>query len=109
MTITETQAHDEVPTWTLGERLTKAREHAGISIDEMATRLGVSSKTIRNYENEAVRITRSTAIAYSAETLVPLTWFGDGAGLRSRWFSGADPPNQLRLCGWRDLEAADAR
>lgn len=80
MSITE-ETH--IPVWTLGERLTKAREHAGITIPDMARRLGVSDKTIRNWENQAVRITRATLIAYASETSVPIDWIV-GDDLRSR-------------------------
>lgn len=89
MSTTETP----VPAWTLGERLTKAREHAGISIDDMAQRLGVSSRTIRNWEGQAVRVTRTTQMAYSIETRVPLDWI-TGDDLRSRCFRDA---HQLEL------------
>lgn len=79
--------------WTLGERLQKAREHAGISRDEMADRLGVSERTIRNYENEAVKVARAVVLAYSSETSVPLGWLTDDA--RSRCFPLGEPPGQL--------------
>lgn len=64
----------ETPTWTLGDRLGKAREHAGLSRADMAARLGVSERTIRNYENETVNVSRLVALAYSAETDVPVEW-----------------------------------
>jgi transcriptional regulator with XRE-family HTH domain len=86
----------EVPTWTLGERLTKAREHAGVDIEEMAHRLGVSGRTIRNYENQAVRITRATIIAYATETRVPIDWLEDDDPSRSRCFREARPPNPMQ-------------
>lgn len=86
MSTTETLQATQEPVWTLGERLTKAREHAGISRDEMADRLGVTERTIRNYENDAVRITRATVLAYSAETRVPFGWIVEGLDVRSRCF-----------------------
>jgi transcriptional regulator with XRE-family HTH domain len=36
--------------WTLGERLAKARRHAGLNQDEMAEKFGVSHATIAKWE-----------------------------------------------------------
>jgi transcriptional regulator with XRE-family HTH domain len=85
------------PTWTLGERLAKARDHAGISRPEMADRLGVSERTIRNYENESVTVNRLIALAYSAETGVGVEWLlgSNDPELRSRCF--ATEIDQLEL------------
>jgi transcriptional regulator with XRE-family HTH domain len=88
-----TQTGVTLPVWTTGEHLTKAREHAGIDIDGMAGRLGVSARTIRNYENEAVRITRATLIAYAEITSVPLEWLlgEDDPDVRNRCSRRAPP------------------
>jgi len=64
----------EVPTWTLQERLAKAREHAHLDRHQMAARLGVSERTIRNWEGGAVEPTPTIVLAYSAVTHVPLVW-----------------------------------
>ena len=40
------------PTFTLGDRLRKAREVAGLSIDDMADELGTSTKTVYSYEGD---------------------------------------------------------
>lgn len=86
----------ETPRWTLGDRLGKARDHAGISKAEMAERLGVSERTIRNYENESVHVTRLIALAYAAETDVPVDWLM-GGDARSTCFSHPDGIDQLEL------------
>ena len=36
--------------WTLGDRLRKAREHAGLHQQQMAAAFGVTSGTISNWE-----------------------------------------------------------
>lgn len=64
----------EVPAWTLQERLTKAREHARLDRHQMAARLGVSERTIRNWELGRIDPTRATVLAYSAVTHVPMVW-----------------------------------
>ncbi len=37
--------------WTLGDRLRKAREHAGLQQKDMAKAFGVTAKTISNWEH----------------------------------------------------------
>jgi transcriptional regulator with XRE-family HTH domain len=39
-----------VPTWTLGDRLRKAREFAGLEQGELAEAIGISRGTVSNYE-----------------------------------------------------------
>lgn len=39
-----------VPTWTLSDRLAKARRTAGLEQAELAARLGLSLKTVSRYE-----------------------------------------------------------
>lgn len=39
-----------IPTWTLGERIRKAREDAGLSQQQFADRLGVDRKSVTNWE-----------------------------------------------------------
>lgn len=65
----------EVPVWTLQERLAKAREHAHLDRFQMADKLGVSERTIRNWERGRIDPSRSAVIAYSAVTRVPVEWF----------------------------------
>lgn len=64
----------EVPRWTLPERLAKAREHAHLDRDQMARLLGVTERTIRNWENGRIIPKRKDILAYSAATHVPLVW-----------------------------------
>ena len=40
------------PTWTLGDRLRKAREQAALSVADMAEKLGVHRNTVTNYERD---------------------------------------------------------
>lgn len=42
-----------IPTWTLADRLAKARDHAGVSQAEMADYLGMAQTTISKYEHGA--------------------------------------------------------
>ena len=71
-----------VPTFTLGDRLRKAREHAGVSVDEMAAILDVSDRTVRNYETDKTPIKRPSVVAYAMRCNVPVEWLVVGRDQR---------------------------
>jgi transcriptional regulator with XRE-family HTH domain len=73
-----------IPTWTLGDRLAKAREHAGLSIEEMADVLVRDRSTIGRYENDRNRPPRRVLRRWAEVTGVPLEWIvgGDDAWRR---------------------------
>lgn len=84
--------HPELPTWTLGDRLRKAREFAGLDQGELAERIGISRGTVGNYElGHGVRRPKPVVInAWAAVTGVPLSWLTDmeeEAGRDSRRYS----------------------
>ena len=71
-----------LPTWTLGDRLRKARDHAGLSVQEMADDLGVSRTTISKYEHDATGkrgVPRMAILRYADVSGVPVEWIEDGA------------------------------
>lgn len=63
-----------IPTWTLGDRLAKARETAGIGVQQMARLLDISRNTVTNWEHGRADPTRSAVMAYSTITNVPMWW-----------------------------------
>lgn len=63
-----------IPTFTMGDRLRKAREHAGIGSQEMADHLLVSRNTITRYESDASRITDVKIRRWAEVTAVPVAW-----------------------------------
>lgn len=73
-------ASTKVPEWTLGDRLTKAMRQAGLSVADMAAKLGVSRNTITNYCHDKVTVTTATIIAWSLITQVPREWLEKGEG-----------------------------
>lgn len=81
----------QVPQWTLGDRLRKAREWADLSQDALADELGMSRRSIGNYEHGEREPRRSTLMAVSMRCGVPLWWLLGEAEppVRSRWFSRA--------------------
>lgn len=50
MALTETAATGVIPEWSLGERLAKARHHAGLSQEAMADQMHVSASAIAAWE-----------------------------------------------------------
>jgi DNA-binding XRE family transcriptional regulator len=64
------------PQWTINDRLVKAREHAGLTQDEMATALGVSRKTVVRQEH-ANPPSRMFVLSYAKVTGVPVEWITD--------------------------------
>lgn len=70
-----------IPQWTLGDRLRKAREHAGLkSQADLATELGISRGSVANYEQGKSRPIRPILIAWALRTGVPLSWLTEGNG-----------------------------
>lgn len=69
-----------IPQWTLGDRLRKAREHAGMEQGELASRIGVSRGTVSNYElGRGQRPPKVVVLrAWAHECGVPYEWLVDG-------------------------------
>lgn len=100
--MTEEQSADwfDPETTTLGDRLTGAREGAGLDVEELARRLGVKPKTIRAWEDDRSepRANRTTILAGMLN--VSLVWLmtGSGDGPRmARRDSGGDLLAELKL------------
>lgn len=79
---------DTVPKWSLGDRLRKARQVAGIrSHKEMAQRLGVSEDTIKRWEGDKYSPSRGYVLGWALECGVDPQWLenegGDGADSRA--------------------------
>lgn len=91
-----------VPQWTLGDRLRKARESAGLEQTELAQSLGASRKTIGNAERGQHQPRRSLVMAWALATNVPVRWLmtgespssgddGDSQPLYTPWDSNPEP------------------
>lgn len=70
-----------VPEWTLGERLRKAREDTSLSQTEWADRVGVSRRSVSNYESGVSTPSRPVMLAWAM-----------AAGVRLDWLKGDDGP-----------------
>lgn len=73
-----TQHEVHIPVWTLGDRLRKARENAGLSQQELADAIGVARNTVGNGELGDHRPLPITLRAWADATGVPLTWLLTG-------------------------------
>jgi transcriptional regulator with XRE-family HTH domain len=76
--MTEVPQTTRVPQWTFGDRLKKAREHAGLTQAELAEMTGISRATISNYEVDKFTPTKPNLNAWSLATGVPAEWLRDG-------------------------------
>lgn len=64
----------EPPTWTLGDRMAKARKTAGIGSTEMGERLGVTRTSVGNWESGRHVPSPIVLRVWAEETGVPLWW-----------------------------------
>jgi len=67
-----------VPSWTLTDRLRKARESAGLDQRAFAERIGVSRSSITNYETGHTHPRDSILKLWALGTGVPLEWIKTG-------------------------------
>ena len=78
---------------TLGDRLAAARDAAGLTQDDLAQRLGVRAKTIRDWEND-FKEPRANRLQMLAALLgVSLRWLLTGEG------NDVSPPEALPIAG----------
>lgn len=67
------------PTWTLTDRLIKARRHADLSQTEIGARLGLSQKTIQRYERgDGAPPDRRTVLSFALVCGVDPNWLEHG-------------------------------
>lgn len=63
-----------LPSWSLGDRLRKAREAAGLEQRELATRAGISRATISNAERGVGNPNLATLVSWAEACEVPVAW-----------------------------------
>lgn len=72
--MTEATSPATVPQWTLGDRLRKAREHAGLKQTDMAAEIGIGRSSIINYESDKAAPPRPVLVAWALRCAVPYEW-----------------------------------
>ena len=66
-----------VPAWTLGDRMRKAREHAGLKQSELAAEIGIARSSIVNYESSRTEPSRPILLSWALRCGVPFEWLAD--------------------------------
>lgn len=70
--------HGNIPVFTQGDRLRKARQLTGLSTRDFAERIGVSQKSVTNAEGDHVRTRPIVLNAWALATGVPREWLETG-------------------------------
>ena len=82
--MTEATHPASVPQWTLGDRLRKAREHAGLKQAELAGEIGIGRSSIVNYEMDRAEPSRPVLLAWAMRTGVSYEWLTGEPAFRGR-------------------------
>jgi len=64
----------DVPAWSLGDRLRKAREHAKLSQASLAKTIGVARASIINYETGRTTPNRPVLLSWALQCGVDFGW-----------------------------------
>jgi len=92
-----------VPEWSLGDRLGKALQVSGVSVQEMADELGVRRQSVGNYIAGRTKPQRATVLLWAAITNVDAGWLlhGDdeGTGEASRGSRWSPDTDRNRIAG----------
>lgn len=69
-------AHERIPAFTIGDRLRKAREKAGLDQEHFAQEVGISRGTVSNYERavDTEGLKRPYLAAWAMRADVPMEW-----------------------------------
>ena len=76
--MTSYAASGQVPEWTMGDRLRKARMTTGLTAKDFAAEIGVSTKTALDAEGDRREPRRITLLAYAMRSGVPVEWLETG-------------------------------
>lgn len=80
--MTQAPLPGSVPEWTIGDRLRKAREDAGFRKNqlEFAQQIGISRRSLTNYELAHTPPPRPVLLAWSFRTGISMEWLMTGEG-----------------------------
>lgn len=103
------------PTWTLTDRLRKARLLAGLEQSDLAEMLRVSRNSISNYENGKTEPSATTFVRWAAATGVTLEWLAEGIRVNDKTPAEAGVLEDVRPKGfepptfWLGVDATHER
>lgn len=66
------------PEWTLADRMRKARIDAGLTAQQIADAIGISRKSVTNYETGATHPLRPILAAWAEVTGTYIEWLEEG-------------------------------
>jgi transcriptional regulator with XRE-family HTH domain len=76
--MTQAPLPGNVPQWTLADRLRKAREHADLDQSDFADQVGISRRSVTNYEKGHSSPSRPVLLAWAMRTGVAMEWLSKG-------------------------------
>jgi transcriptional regulator with XRE-family HTH domain len=85
----------------VGKRLRLRRNLLGLSQDELARRLGLTSQLIQKYEVGETRISASRLYGIAEQLAVPITWFFDELGDKKQPSVHSKPNSEAQ--DWTEL------
>ena len=85
----------------VGRRLRLRRNLLGLSQDDLAKRLGLTSQLIQKYEAGETRISASRLYGIAGQLAVPITWFFDELEDKKR--TSAKPEQTTQEQDWSEL------
>lgn len=100
--MSEAAIRSEVPDWTLGWKLKRALDFAGVSAQDMAAELGVHVATVSRWMNDRETPRRAYVMAWALRTGVPVSWFdGDDGDVNGSHITAImqDPPSTGEIVG----------
>ncbi|MGH3283231.1 MAG: helix-turn-helix domain-containing protein [Streptosporangiaceae bacterium] len=86
------QENAVVPEWSVGDRLRKARLHAGLEQTELAAQIGISRASVVNYEHGHTRPPRPVLLSWALCTGTDLGWLAGGGEILPGTFTPPAPP-----------------
>ena len=86
-----------VPQWTLGDRMRKARETAGLKQAELAERIGIGRSSIVNYESGRADPSRPVLLSWALATGVAYEWLAGEPSFRPYVRKGSTKTGLIRV------------
>jgi transcriptional regulator with XRE-family HTH domain len=87
-----------VPSWSLGDRLAKARKVADVTAQQLAADIGISRDSVRRYEADDFTPKAHVLMAWALRCGVPYVWLATGETPPNNPEGGVDLPDSSFPC-----------